>query len=182
MFKATAFIVGPGDGPGAALADLASGLGFEAVLPYAGVALAEQQTARTPLIFFLFAAVNDVASLKASADAIRFCPSRRVRFSPLIYFSESPSPEGILACAGMGFDDVVTLPFIRERVTERLARQVNRSLAYCETPTYFGPDRRGPSDIAAAARRGAASQVRRFEIMRSAADGVTVLRDEARAA
>ena len=50
----------------------------------------------------------------------RFSPSRKLRLSPLIYFSESPSHEGIRACAAMGFDDVVTLPFSRERVTARL--------------------------------------------------------------
>lgn len=183
VLKATAYIVGPGDGPGAALTDLARSLGFGAVLPFAGAAVADQQTARTPLIFFLFAAVDDVALLKANADAIRFGASRRVRFSPLIYFSESPSPEAIRACAGMGFDDVLTLPFTRERVVERLARQINRSLAYYETPTYFGPDRRSEAEMKAGdRRRGTGGVVRSIDIMRSAADGVTVLRDGARAA
>ena len=172
MFKATAYIVGPHDGPGAALLEMARHLGFEAVLPYAGVQLAEQQMARTPLIYFLFAAVNDVASLKAHADALRFGPSRRLRCSPLIYFSESPSLDGIRACAAMGFDDVVTLPFSRERVTARLARQVNHSIAYCETRDYFGPDRRSAGG----------GPTRRFEFTRSFAEGATVTRDDARAA
>lgn len=52
MFKATAFIVGPSDGPGAALTDMAKHFGFEAVLPFAGVTVADQQMARTPLLFF----------------------------------------------------------------------------------------------------------------------------------
>lgn len=172
MFKATAFIVGPTDGPGAALAEMARHLGFQAVLPYAGATLAEQQMARTPLIYFLFAAVNEVASLKVHADAVRLGPSRRLRFSPLIYFSESPSPDGIRACAAMGFDDVVTLPFSRERVTARLARQVNRTIVYCETRDYFGPDRGG----------AVAGPVRRFELVRSFTTGLSVLREDARAA
>lgn len=183
MFKATAFIVGPSDGPGAALTDMAKHLGFEAVLPFAGVTVADQQMARTPLLYFLFAAVNDVASLKPHADALRFGASRKVRFAPLIYFSESPSLDGIRACANMGFDDVVTLPFSRERVIERLARQVNHTFPYCETPTYFGPDRRTAADKAAAERRGPGAGIhRRYEIIRSFSDGSTVLRDDARAA
>jgi hypothetical protein len=171
VFKATAYIVGPHDGPGTALVEMARHLGFEHVLPYAGVQLAEQQMARTPLLYFLFAAVNDVASLKSHADALRFGPSRKLRLSPLIYFSESPSLDGIRACAAMGFDDVVTLPFSRERVTARLARQVNRSIAYCETRGYLGP-----------VRRTVSGPVRCFDVTRSFDDGPTVTRDDARAA
>ena len=61
------------------------------------------------------------------AEAIRFCPSRRVRFSPMIYFAGSPSAETIAACINLGFDDIITMPFTRERVTERIARQVDRA-------------------------------------------------------
>ncbi len=172
MFKATAYIVGPQDGPGAALAEMARHLGFEAVLAYAGAAVAEQQLARTPLIYFLFAAVNDVTSLKMHADALRFGPSRRLRLSPLIYFSESPSLDGIRACAAMGFDDVVTLPFSRDRVMGRLARQVGQSITYCESRDYFGPDR----------RTAGGGPVRRFDLIRSFTEGTTVTRDDARAA
>ena len=140
--KACAYVIGPPDGPGAALRDVASRLGFETVLPFTGVAQADQQAAQTPLMFFLFAAVDDPATLKAAADAIRFCSSRRVRFSPLIYFSESPSLAAIKLCAAMGFDDVVTLPSIQSRLEERLARQIDRTLIYFEAANYFGPDRR----------------------------------------
>jgi CheY-like chemotaxis protein len=171
LFKATAYIVGPPDGPGAALTAMARHVGFETVLPFAGAAVADQQMTRTPLVYFLFAAVNDVATLKASADMLRFGPSRRLRFSPLVYFSESPSLDAIRSCAAMGFDDVVTLPFSRPRVIERLARQVNRSLIYCDARGYFGPD-----------RHNATGPVRRFEIIRSFAEGTTVLRDDSVAA
>ena len=44
--KATAFVVGPQDGPGAALMDMAKGLDFGAVLPYGGIVQAEQQALR----------------------------------------------------------------------------------------------------------------------------------------
>jgi len=60
--RAAAYVVGPPDGPGAALTDLARGLGFPVVLPYAGLAAAETQAQQTPLLFFLFAAAADVGS------------------------------------------------------------------------------------------------------------------------
>jgi len=181
LFKATAYIVGPVDGPGAALRDLATGLQFEAVLPYAGAAAADQQTGRTPLLFFLVAAVDRVTTLEPFARQVRFHPGKRVRFSPIIYFSESPLAEAIQTCVALGFDDVLTLPFTPERLRERLTRQVNRSLNYYETPSYFGPDRRRDGDARADERR-AGGRHRRFEIIRTAAAGVHILRDDMRAA
>lgn len=178
MIKASAFVVGPSDGPGAALTDMARRLGFATVLPFAGTAMAEQQLQKTPLCYFLFAAVNDVATLKPAADAIRFCSSRKVRFSPLIYFSESPSLDAIRACANMGFDDVITLPFTRARVVDRLTRQVDTPFVYYETGSYFGPDRRGRMPAEPGSQRGSGGQHRRLEIVRSLLDGINVLRDD----
>lgn len=181
--KAAAYVVGPPDGPGAALMDMARRLSFAAVLPYAGVVQAEQQANRTPVCFFLFAAVPDVGALRGVAEAIRFCPSRRVRFSPLIYFSESPSVETITRCINMGFDDVITMPFTRRRVAERIGRQIGQRHIYYETPGYFGPDRRdrvtGPKR-AGETRIG--GQFRRLEIVRNLLTGVNVLRDDSYAA
>jgi len=177
--NAAAFVVGPLDGPGAALMDMAHRLDFSAVLNYAGVAQAEQQCNRTPVCFFLFAAVEDVNSLRGVAEAIRFCPSRRVRFSPLIYFSESPSAETITRCINMGFDDIITMPFTRSRVAERIDRQIGQSLTYYETPGYFGPDRR---DRVTGPRRPAETRIggqfRRLEIVRNLLTGVNVVRDD----
>lgn len=178
--KACAFVVGPGDGPGAALRDMAARLGFETVLPFVGVAQAEQQAAQTPLMFFLFAAVDDPRTLKPAADAIRFCPSRRLRFSPLVYFSESPSIAAIQLCAAMGFDDVLTLPFTEARVAGRIGRQIDRTQVYFETASYFGPDRRQALGKIADSGRGAGGQNRRIEIIRSIANGVSILRDDLR--
>ena len=181
--KAAAYVVGPLDGPGAALMDLARRLNFSAVLPYAGVMQAEQQANRTPICYFLFAAVADVGTLRNVAEAIRFCPSRRVRFSPLIYFAESPSIDSISRCINMGFDDVITMPFTRSRIIERIERQVGQSHVYYETPGYFGPDRR---DRVTAPRRAAESrlggQFRRLEIVRNLMTGVNVVRDDLYAA
>ena len=177
--RATAFIVGPPDGPGAALMDLARRLRFSAVLPYGGVARAEQQGQRTPVCFFLFAAVPDVGALRDVAEAIRFCPSRRVRFSPLIYFSESPSVETITRCINLGFDDVITMPFTHARVAERIERQIGQLHIYYETPGYFGPDRR---DRVTAPKRPAESRIggqfRRLEIVRNLMSGINVVRDD----
>ena len=172
LLRASAFIVGPNDGPGAALGDLARSIGFAGTLGYSSVIAAEAQAQQTPLLFFLFAAVDDVATLKPVADAIRFSPSRRIRFSPLVYFAESPSLDAIRDCTAMGFDDVITLPFTPKRVLDRLGRLVDRTQVYHETASYLGPERgAGASD----------RQVRRLEIMRNPATGVSVMRDEMRA-
>ena len=177
--KATAFVVGPQDGPGAALMDMAKRLDFGAVLPYGGIVQAEQQALQTPVCYFLFAAVNDVETLRSVADTIRFCPSRRVRFSPLIYFSESPLTATISRCISMGFDDVITMPFTRRRMADRIARQVGRSLTYFETSGYFGPDRRDRVTAPTQAAEGRlGGQFRRLEIVRNLMTGINVLRDD----
>ena len=177
--KASAYVVGPLDGPGAALMDLAQGLDFASVLPYGGVSHAERQVNQTPVCYFLFAAVEDVSILRGVADAIRFCPSRRVRFSPLIYFSESPSIEAITRCIGMGFDDVITMPFSTDRVSDRINRQIGQNLTYYETAGYFGPDRRdrvtGPRH---AVENRSGGQFRRLEIVRNLTTGINVVRDD----
>lgn len=177
--RACAYIVGPQDGAGAALLDMARGMGFEHVAPYAGIVAAEAQAAQTPVCFFLFAAVDSASGLRAHAEAIRFCATRRLRFSPLIYFSESPSAETIRLCIAMGFDDVITLPFTQARLEERLARQVGQAQTYYETQSYFGPDRRGRTGSAnSPAERRRGGPYRRLEIMRNLTTGITVLRDE----
>lgn len=177
--RAYAYVVGSGVGPGSALLDMARGLGFAGVSPYSGLAQAEQQAQVTPLCFFLFAATEDVASLRNVANAVRFSTTRRLRFSPLIYFAESPSVEGINACLNMGFDDIITMPFTRKRVLERVARQVGQHLTYYETPDYFGPDRRGRgAPLLANHDQRHGGPFRKLEIVRSLVHGVNVVRDE----
>ena len=171
--RACAFVVGRPDGPGAALTDLARGLGFPVVHNYTGLATAEAQAQQTPLLFFLFAAVDDVTGLKTVADAIRFSPSRRIRFSPMVYFSESPLVDAIKTCVEMGFDDVLTLPFTQQRVASRLERLVDHTQVYFETADYLGPDRG-----AQRTHSRAGGQYRRLEIIRSPSRGVSVMRDE----
>ena len=177
--RAYAYVVGPENGPGTALLDLARGLGFAGVSPFSTMAQAEQQTQTTPVCFFLFAATERLENLRGIAEAVRFSTTRRLRFSPLIYFAESPSVEAITGCINMGFDDVITMPFTRKRVLERMARQVGQSLVYYETPRYFGPDRRGRPGIEQGhgkSRRG--GQFRRLEIVRNLISGTNVVRDD----
>lgn len=176
--RAYAYVVGPEDGPGAALGELARGLGFAGVSPFSTIAQADAQSQQTPVVFFLFAATENPRGLRGVAEAIRFSASRRLRFSPLIYFAESPSVEAITTCINMGFDDVITMPFTRRRVLERVTRQVGQTLIYYETPSYFGPDRRRSPGAETTVEQRLGGQYRRLEIVRSLMSGVNVLRDD----
>jgi CheY-like chemotaxis protein len=176
--RAFSFIVGPPDGPGAALMELAQTIGFAGIAPFTTIARAEQQTQVTPICFFLFAATEDVGSLRGVADAIRFNATRRLRFSPLIYFSESPSADGISACLNMGFDDIITMPFTPARVKGRIERQVGQSMLYYETATYFGPDRRHSAAAERALENRGGGRFRRLEIVRNLRSGINVLRED----
>jgi hypothetical protein len=177
--KACAYVVGPSGGSGAALRDMARKVGFEAVHAYSTVEAAEQQAQTTPLIYFLFAAAKNLAAVKRVAEDVRSSGNPQVRFSPMIYFAETPSLDAIRTCINIGFDDVITLPFTMSRVVERLTRQLEQKLVYFQTDTYFGPDRRGRlEDEAEPSRRGEGGQYRRMEIVRSPLSGISVLSDE----
>ena len=177
--NACAFVVGPREGSGAVLSELARGLGFPTVLPYAGLAQAERQAMRTPLCFFLFAETDELQRLNHPARQIRFTGGHLLRFAPLIYFSSNPSVETIKSCIQMGFDDVITGPFTPKRAAPRLERQIGTELVYYETSSYFGPDRRGRMGEQRAVSPGTPqAQFRRIEIVRSYATGINVLRDD----
>ena len=175
--NASAFVVGPQSGTGApALIELAQQLGFANVSAFSGRSAAEKQSALTPLVFFLCAAVADIKALKATADGLRNSRSDAIRFAPLIYFARSPGLDTIRACIQMGFDDVIALP-AGDGVADRIMRQVGRLHVYYETDSYFGPDRR---DRSGSSRETAAdaAQFRRYEIMRSLETGIDVLHDD----
>jgi hypothetical protein len=175
--NACAFVVGPAEGTGAAVFDMAGRLGFGTVLAYDGIPCAEQQAGLTPVCYFLFAEVADPRTLAGPAQAIRFSTGRRVRFSPLVYFCEHPSVEVIRTCIDIGFDDVITFPFTRQRVGDRLRRQVDTEFVYFETSSYFGPDRRSRIEAVADEQRGR-GQHRRLQIVRNLVTGINVLRDD----
>jgi hypothetical protein len=162
------------------LMDMISGIGFESVQRYQGLARAESQTARTPLVFFLCAPTKDVKTLKPMADAVRFSPGLKLRFLPLIYFAVEPSLDDVKQCIAMGFDDVIALPIGGDDVSERIARQIGRIQTYYETATYFGPDRRNRTGGAARSTGSdhGGGQFRRIEIMRNPETGIDVLSDD----
>jgi PleD family two-component response regulator len=177
--NAGAFVVGSAGPVSDALFSLAQQAGMTPVLRYSGLANAEKQMDETPLVFFLCAAVPDVKTLKPMADAIRFSPTRGIRFSPLVYFAASPSVEAIRSCINMGFDDIIALPCPPRALAERVARQIGQLCTYYETSNYFGPDRRGRIEVDLGdPRRGNGTQFRRIEIMRTFETGVDVIKDD----
>lgn len=78
--------------------ELANAIGFASVSRLYGLQRAEAQVAKTPLIFFLCSPVDDVRTLKPMADAIRFSPSLRLRFLPLIDSARDPSLDTVKRC------------------------------------------------------------------------------------
>ncbi|UYN99191.1 MAG: hypothetical protein KIT02_14885 [Devosia sp.] len=178
--RAYAYIVETANRPGDALSDVARSVGFEGTAPFSGLSQAAHQLAHTPICFFLFAATKNLSPYRQVADSIRFSANRRLRFSPMIYFTDAASAEEIGACINMGFDDIITMPFSRQRVIDRLARQIGTPLTYYETASYFGPDRRGRGqlpDRGADTRLSMGGQHRRIEIVRHISTGVSVLSD-----
>jgi hypothetical protein len=177
--NASAFVVGPRDGAGSALQEFARAVGFSPVERYQGLHRAERRLEETPLVFFLCAAVADVGSLKPIADAIRFSASFKLRFAPLIYFSRGVSLPDIKRCIGMGFDDIIALPFSAGDLRERLMRQIDKTQVYYETATYFGPDRRNRiGEQRSSESDHGGGQHRRIELRRDVERGVEVLRDD----
>lgn len=159
---------------------MAQAIGFESVQRYGGLARAEKQASKTPLIFFLCAPTRDARTLKPMADALRFSPSLKLRFSPLIYFAREPSMETVKQCIAMGFDDLIALPIGGDDAGDRIARQIGRIQTYYETANYFGPDRRnrdgGPNRATGSDHGG--GKFRRIEIMRNPETGIDVISDD----
>jgi len=177
--KAYAYVVGPQDMAWQALFDTANELGLAGVSDYRGLWQVEQQSGETPVCFFLFSAVKDLAQLRPVADAIRFSPSRQVRFSPMVYCAEELSVETTMACINMGFDDIVALPQSKAKLRQRLNRQIGQNLVFYETQGYFGPDRRNRvAQRAQQVPNRLGGPFRRLEIVRNLLDGVSVLSDD----
>ncbi|VAW23880.1 hypothetical protein MNBD_ALPHA12-160 [hydrothermal vent metagenome] len=138
---ATAFIVGPENGPKAALTDLCMDIGFRAVMRFCDIEEAERQARQTPVCFFLFNSQMNSDEIKSKAHKIRFSRSKQVRFSPMVCFVEGPDPSLISTYLQIGFDDIIAPPYSGRRVAQRLETQIERRLVYYETSGYFGPDR-----------------------------------------
>jgi CheY-like chemotaxis protein len=175
---ACAYIVTPRR-PSGILLQSAQRLTFDPLLPFAGVSAAEQQAARTPLVFFLFDAGTDPRRHAPAVGAIRASTHPSIRFAPLICFMRQPGLENIRTCINMGFDDIVTLPFAPAELQRRLRRQVGATCVYYETDSYFGPDRRNRlHDSSHHSGRGSGGSHRRLEILRSVGGGVRILSDD----
>jgi hypothetical protein len=163
---------------GAGLLALARSLGFARVEPYSGIEIMLARAESTPLVFVLCAAVPDVGKLKPIAKLLRSSADFRLRFAPLIYFPPDPSIEVIKACIGMGFDDIIAMPYAGNDLGQRIGRQLDGTHVYYETPTYFGPDRRNRvGDARSSDSDHGGGEHRRMEIRRSDA-GIDVLSDE----
>lgn len=182
MINAGALIVGDRHGSAAALFDIAADLGFVFVKPFAARPTLPLIVQGPPVTFVLFAETADAGTLLPIIRDIRRGPPRSLCFAPLVYFAESPSREVVNACVGMGFDDVMTMPFTVARVHQRLMQQIEAPQVYFETADYFGPDRRRLSEprLADAFLRGlpGARPARRYEIRRSLTGGVSILKEE----
>ena len=176
--QTTALVVGPDEAPGAVIKNLARQIGFVPVLNYRGVADFERRMLTVPLAFVLCPPVDRMERLKPVVMELRTSEEERVRYAPLIYFSEVPSLDTIRAGIAMGFDDIITMPFALKSVRERLAHQLNRPLTYYATDTYFGPDRRGRlPEGDTHEKRGTGGTHHRIEIMRTL-KGIQVMHDD----
>jgi len=172
-----ALVAGPQNGPGEALMDISTDVGFSFVARYDGLAPLSGQLGRARLCFVLCAEAGNPRHYASLLAELRGAGHPPLRFTPVIYFSEAVLPDVIAAAIELGFDDILTMPFTPERVRGRLHQQIGRPLTYFETAEYFGPDRRRFQDDKAAARRDG-GVARRFDISRSARAGVTILREQ----
>jgi len=178
--KAYAYVVGPQDATWSRLFGIVNELGFTGVSSYRGLSQVEQQADDTPLCYFLFSGVPNIADLRQVARDIRFATNPAVRFSPMVYCAEDLSLEVTIGCINLGFDDVIALPQSEAALRARLKRQVGRHVVFYEAAGYFGPDRRNRvSSLAPANQSGrSGGPFRRLEIIRHALQGISIQRDE----
>jgi CheY-like chemotaxis protein len=178
--RAYAYVVGPQDDLWMNLFDLVGTLGFAGRSSFRGLAQVEQQLAETPICYFLFSPVEDLAPIRTTAAAIRQSQNDRLRFLPMIYMTHEASAQTIASCVNMGFDDIVALPQSPEALKLRLSRQLGVPQTFYEAGNYFGPDRRnriaGLEQVAAANRVG--GPFRRLQIIRDPDKGVTIQREQ----
>lgn len=178
--RAYAYVVGPQDDLWMNLFDLVGALGFAGRSSFRGLAQVEQQLAETPICYFLFSPVEELAAIRAPAAAIRHARNDQLRLLPMIYMSHEASAQTIAGCVNMGFDDILALPQSPEALQLRLARQLGVPQTFYEAGNYFGPDRRnrisGLEPLAGANRIG--GPFRRLHVIRDLDKGVTILREQ----
>jgi len=179
--QATTYIVGSEDNQACGLTDLCQDIGFRTVLSYKNLAMAEQQTKRTPICFFLLALECTEQNVPVIAKALRNSRNRQIRFAPLIGFAEVANTKMIDFCLQLGFDDILLPPFSRRTINSRLEKHLNKRITFFETDVYFGPDRRLEFNKNTLAKphpkRGEGGEHRKIVIRRNLETGVNILRD-----
>jgi len=178
---ATTFIVGSEDNQACGLTDLCQDIGFRTVLSYKNLAMAEYQTKKTPICFFLLALECAEQNVPAIARALRNSRNRQIRYAPLIGFAEVANSKMIDFCLQLGFDDILLPPFSRKIINSRLEKHLNRNITFFETNEYFGPDRRTEFSENALTKphpkRGEGGDHRKIVIRRNLETGINILRD-----
>jgi len=143
--------------------------------------MAEYQTKKTPICFFLLALDCAEQNIPVIARALRSSRNRQIKYAPLIGFAEVANPKMINFCLQLGFDDILLPPFSRKTINSRLKKHLNRNITFFETNEYFGPDRRTDFNENALAKphpkRGEGGDHRKIVIRRNLETGVSILRD-----
>lgn len=178
---ASAFIVGPDDGPGLALEQLSEEVGFKEIFWFSEIGEVEEQSKRTPMCYFLFTSALSLELTQDIAQLARKSRNRQIKYAPLICFCETPVQRTIRSYLNMGFDDILIPPFSGEYVETRMKLLLGRKTVFYETDQYFGPDRRrmmGGTKDRGHAKRGDGGDHRRIELVRDANVGVKILKDK----
>lgn len=176
--QSAAFVVGPQDGVGAALVQLAQDVGFESVSYYSDPQPVLVQMRRTPVCYFLVSSSVPKSQISEFVTEIRLHRDAKLKYSPMLYLSEDPSPRTISFCMQSGFDDIVAPPFTAARLRDRLKAQLGATKIYCRTDNYIGPDRRRPSHPGAAVadRRAGDGHCDILEVRRDLRSGIAIVK------
>lgn len=176
--QSAAFVVGPRDGVGEALIQLGQEVGFQSVSYFTGAQPVLTQMRKTPVCFFLVSSSVPKSQISEFVTEIRLHRDANLKYAPMLYLSEDPSPRTISFCMQSGFDDIVAPPFTAPRLLDRLKGQLGSTKIYCRTDTYFGPDRRRmekPGDKVSD-RRVADNQCEILQVRRDLRVGINVIK------
>lgn len=140
MFS-NAFVVGAHNSPMQALAEAAICADFQAIAPFTKLGAVEDALSSVPSCFFLFAPVPDISRMTEMVRQLRQSKRDDIRYAPFIYFCNTATREVIRGCKALGFDDVITMPFSLTHFKDRLMTHIDTPVTYCESRSYFGPER-----------------------------------------
>jgi hypothetical protein len=96
---------------------------------------------RSVTFYFFHFQIGEPA-LGEMMTAIRTSAEATIRFAPVIILIGDSYMSDVVRYVGQGFDDIVTLPEKAATLERRFAAQINTTITYYETGSYFGPDRR----------------------------------------